>query len=401
MKKCKRCGVVKDDADFHLTLLRGVQMRRGVCVVCRKAQRIEKSKAGKLPDPDPTPPMPTAERVVQQHQEAAARRDLAAEHRVLAEKVIEQERLIAELGRLNVSPTVIAYSKPAWERSDAVANAIASDWHVEEEVQKEHVHGVNEYNLAVATARSRLFFQHLLKLADKEARECLVRTIHMSWAGDFFSGHIHEELLHSTLLAPGDAANFVVGLLCSGVDFLLKESSYTLDIDALPGNHGRMTKQIWFANPTGTSLETFLYRAVAARYENNPRVRIRVSDQAMVYRRVFERFNVRTIHGYEVKYGGGVGGITIPLNKAIAQWDQLIRADLTELGHFHQFLDGGRFIVNGSLIGYNNYAQAIKASFEEPRQAFYLIDARNGGTKSGVFPIWVDEAHKEARVDAA
>lgn len=345
--------------------------------------------------------MPTVAGVVEQHQRAAAKRDLAAEHRVLAEKVIDQEKLIAELGRLNVPPTVIAYSKPAWERSDAVANAIASDWHVEEEVQKAHVHGINEYNLEIATERSQLFFQHLLKLTDKEARECIVRTIHMSWAGDFFSGHIHEELVHSTLLAPGDAANFVVGLLCSGIDYLLRESSYILDVDALPGNHGRMTKQVWFSNPTGTSLETFLYRAVAARYADNPRVRIRVSDQAMVYRRVYENYNVRTIHGYEVKYGGGVGGLTIPLNKKIAQWDQLIRADLTELGHFHQFFDGGRFIANGSLIGYNNYAQAIGAGYEEPRQAFYLIDARKGGTKSIVSPIWLDEAHKEARVDAA
>jgi hypothetical protein len=51
--------------------------------------------------------------------------------------------------------------------------------------------------------------------------------------------------------------------------------------------------------------------------------------------------------------------------------------------------------VNGSLIGYNTYAQAIKAAFEEAQQQFFLIHARGGGQKSGVFPIWLDDKHQQ------
>ena len=54
-----------------------------------------------------------------------------------------------------------------------------------------------------------------------------------------------------------------------------------------------------------------------------------------------------------------------------------------------QFFDGGNFISNGSLIGYNAFAVKIGASYEPPRQAFCLIDSKRG--KTGVFPIFVED----------
>lgn len=291
-------------------------------------------------------------------------------------------------------PQILVYRQPKHKRSDSIACAIASDWHVEEEVQKASVHGLNEYNLDVAKERARLFFQNYLRMTDIVAHDAKVNTMFLYLGGDFFSGWIHEELLAANLLAPADAARFCLGLLMSGIDFLLKESSYVIEIDAIPGNHGRLTKQVFHSNPTGTSLETFMYAMLAARYEGNPRIRIRVADHAMIYRKFYENFMVRMIHGYEVKYGGGVGGITVPVNKALAQWDKAIKADLTLMGHFHQFMDGGRFLVNGSMVGYGTYSQFIKAEFEEPRQAFFTIHARGGGEKALVAPVWVTEKPK-------
>ena len=90
-----------------------------------------------------------------------------------------------------------------------------------------------------------------------------------------------------------------------------------------------------------------------------------------------------------MRYGGGVGGLTIPVNKAIAQWDKLHQVDLDVFGHFHQFMDGGKFISNGSLIGYNAYAMSIKAGFEPPKQAMFLIDKKR--FKTFVAPILFTE----------
>lgn len=310
-------------------------------------------------------------------------------------KQLKLER--AELFKMAKSPRLLVYKKAAWERFDAVACALASDWHVEEPVDKASVHGKNEYNLDIAKSRAEHFFKNLLKLTDMMARDTKITTIWLGLLGDFFSGFIHDELIANNLLSPGDAAQFVKQLLFSGIDFLLKNGRYNIIGDAIPGNHGRMTKFVWFGDPTGTSLETFMYRSIVDRYHDNKRVSINVSEQAMVYRRFFERFVMRLIHGYEVKYNGGVGGLTIPLNKAIAQWDTLMRADLTALGHFHQQFDGGNFIVNGSMIGYNTFAQAIKAKYEEPKQSFWLVHARHGGEKSITAPIWLDASHKNRK----
>ncbi len=289
------------------------------------------------------------------------------------------------------APTILVYDKNRDERCDAIACALASDWHVEETVNLNAVHGLNEYSPDIARARGQAFFQNLLKLTDIIARDSKVTTIWIGLLGDFFSGHIHEELMASTAMAPGDAAQLAKEIICSGIDFLLRESSYVIEGDCIPGNHGRMTKQIWFSDPTGTSLETFMYRAIADRYHGNDRVRLRVADHAMVYRKFFESFNMRLIHGYEMKYGGGVGGITIPVRKALAQWNIAMPAKLTCFGHFHQRIDGGDFMGNGSLIGYNTYAEAIKAAFEEPVQSFFLVHARHGGQKSICAPIWLDK----------
>lgn len=96
------------------------------------------------------------------------------------------------------------------------------------------------------------------------------------------------------------------------------------------------------------------------------------------------------MHGHSINGGSGVGGISIPINKAIARFDQAQQADVTLLGHFHQLTHGGRFIVNGSLPGVTAYS--LKFGFEPPRQAFFTI-AHAYGQPRGISmftPIWVD-----------
>jgi hypothetical protein len=89
---------------------------------------------------------------------------------------------------------------------------------------------------------------------------------------------------------------------------------------------------------------------------------------------------IRFQHGHMVKYNGGVGGITIPVNKAIGEWNKGIKADLDCFGHFHQLVDGNNFICNGPLIGYNSFALSIKAPYDVPKQTMFLMDKKRGRT---------------------
>jgi hypothetical protein len=98
---------------------------------------------------------------------------------------------------------------------------------------------------------------------------------------------------------------------------------------------------------------------------------------------------VRCCHGHAIRYQGGIGGIHVPLKKAIAAWDATERADLTVIGHWHQFSAGRNYVSNGSVIGHSAYAVRIKAEYEPPCQAAVVIDhERSEVTKA--FRIFCD-----------
>ena len=89
-------------------------------------------------------------------------------------------------------------------------------------------------------------------------------------------------------------------------------------------------------------------------------------------------FTVRFVHGHQFRFGGGVGGVTIPLIKWLNIQNNNIMADYTVMGHWHQYFSGKNFICNGSLIGFNAFGK--KFGYEPPKQAFFLIDSRFGKT---------------------
>jgi len=79
-----------------------------------------------------------------------------------------------------------------------------------------------------------------------------------------------------------------------------------------------------------------MYHNIALYFKDDPRITFQISDgyHSFVY---CYGWNVRFHHGHHIRYGGGVGGLTIPANKAIAQWnkgvpDKLI-ADMDIWGH--------------------------------------------------------------------
>jgi hypothetical protein len=313
------------------------------------------------------------------------------------EKKLEKEtadelaKVKRELKKLkSIHPTTPSIIEPTGNiGGSAVACMVASDWHVEEPVIKERVHGINEYSMEIAKQRSQAFFANGLRLTDIFGRSSVIDTIFLYLGGDFITNYIHEENRESNEVGPSVAINYALQQLIDGINYLLFNSNYKLIIDCVAGNHGRMTKQIRASNMASTNLETFMYQCLASHFKGNDRITIRVAEGRMLYRKFYD-MTVRMIHGDDISYGGGVGGITIPIRKKLAGWDKAIKADLTLMGHFHQLINGGDFLVNGSLIGYNEYAQSIGASPEEARQTFFLIHSRKGGQLGMYAPIWLD-----------
>jgi|TARA_R100000093_G_scaffold21879_2_gene12509 hypothetical protein len=305
------------------------------------------------------------------------------------EALLENDRLRVEkeaILRIQETPQKIKFTQRQNGGSDATAFIIASDWHIEETVRPSDVSGLNEYNLEICDKRVKKFFSNAVKLLEITQKESRVNQVVLALLGDFISGHIHLELLENNTLLPADAIWRVQNYLISGINFLLNNSKIELTIICHGGNHGRMTKRIHHATEQGNSLEVYMYNNIALHFKNNKRINFVIAEGYHTYVDVYD-YKVRLHHGHAIRYAGGVGGIFIPVNKAIAQWNKGRTVDLDVFGHFHQFKDGGNFICNGSLIGYNAFALSIKADYEKPKQAFFLVDKKRG--KSIVAPIWL------------
>jgi hypothetical protein len=275
--------------------------------------------------------------------------------------------------------------------SESVCFMIASDWHIEEPVYPGAVGYKNEFNLEIGKQRVTSFFQGGIRLFDIMRRDTNIKTIVLGLIGDFISGSIHEDLAESNLLPPSEAIFHAQNLIISGVKYMLTNTppDTQLILVCHGGNHGRMTKEQRHATETGNSLEQFMYYNIQEYFANESRIVFQVAEGYHSYLKLFDgKYVVRFHHGHDIKYGGGVGGIFIPTNKAIAQWNKATPVNLDVFGHYHTLIDAGNFVANGALIGYNSFAVAIKADFEKPQQAFFLVNKKYNA-KSMFTPIFL------------
>ncbi|MFA5831250.1 MAG: hypothetical protein WC878_05465 [Candidatus Paceibacterota bacterium] len=315
--------------------------------------------------------------------------DLKKKYKALQEQVelLEKENAVMRKLDENHSTHVIVPSNSLGV-SEATAMAILSDWHCEELVRAETVNGKNFFNLERAKKRADRCFQKIVSLTRKEQQDVTINNMVIGLLGDFISGNIHEELLENCQLRPMEAILFAQGLLESGIIFLLEETKLNLTFICHVGNHTRITKKVHISTEQGNSLESLLYSSLRQRFASEPRVKFIIAEGYHSYFDVYGT-KIRFHHGHSLRYQGGVGGLTIPVNKAIAQWNKIIPVDLDIFGHWHTYMHMKNFVANGSLIGYNGFALSIKADFDVPKQAFFLIDKKLG--PSIFAPIFVDK----------
>jgi hypothetical protein len=298
----------------------------------------------------------------------------------LREKVVSLEAELDALcsyRQLTVQASDI-HPKLSAGTSESAAVVVWSDHHCEEEVTPGQVSGKNEFNLEIYDRRFSQLVHGTLAWLDIEQQKTSIKTLVIALLGDYFSNNIHEDLAEANLLPPMDAAYLAQSHLIGGIDYILEHTPKSLDLLIVchSGNHARTTKKQRIATEAGNSLEHYMYYVMRDHYAKNPRVKFQIATGYHSYVTFFDKYVVRFHHGHQINYQGGVGGITIPVNKAIAQWNKARVANLDVFGHFHTKFDGGNFICNGSLIGYSAYAVSIKASFEKPSQTIFLVNKK-------------------------
>jgi hypothetical protein len=314
-------------------------------------------------------------------------RDTEAKLKIAIERIDEMKK---SLSAFKATSDVSSYklTGKSSKGGEATAVAVASDWHYWETVQSKQVNGLNVFNKRVAKFRSDKFFANVAKLVKIYQNHSIIDTLILALLGDFMNNDIHPELAESNQGLPMDELLAVQDCFASGIEYILKNSNVDLLLPCQSGNHARTTIKTHISTEVGHSLEYIMYHNLARYFKKEKRVKFLISRGYLLYVNVYG-FMIRFHHGHAIKYGGGIGGATIPLNKAIAQWDKSQHADLSVQGHLHTLKDGGNFIINGSLVGYDDFALRIKADYEKPKQAFFLVDHKRK-EKTVTCPIFLD-----------
>lgn len=274
-------------------------------------------------------------------------------------------------------------------RRTATAVALLSDVHAEERVVPTEAIR-NEYSLCIAEQRVARFFQGVSWLIKHTSHNAFnVPTLILWLGGDLISGDIHDELLETTEVPPAEAMLAVRNWIVAGIHYILRElPDISIVVPCSYGNHGRTTKTNRHSTGFGHSWEWVLYQILGHDFQNEPRVSVHTTRDEMQYVRVFD-FTLAFHHGFNIKYKGGLGGVTVPAIKACHRWDKWRDCDIYHFGHFHQLFDLPQIVFNGSVVGPSPYGFAIGATPEPPRQSFYLLDSKRGKTMS--CPVWVAE----------
>lgn len=305
---------------------------------------------------------------------------------------------------LGMSKAVNAFDPPEWmmrKRSafdgPGVPTLFGSDFHWGEVVDPAQIGGVNSYSLATAHERLEtmvavsvdLLRNHINSGADDYP------GIVFALGGDMVSGDIHEELMATN---EAEIMRIVVdlwGALRNAIRFLADEFGRVF-VPAVSGNHGRNTHKIRAKGRNYTNFDWLLYQFLAKAFEDDDRVRMFVPDGPDALYSVYGHRYLLT-HGDQFRGGDGMIGALGPIirgdHRKRSRNGQIGMAyDTMLMGHWHQLIQLQRLIVNGSLKGYDEYANGNNFPFEPPRQALWLTHPHHGITFTA--PVNVDRQAK-------
>jgi hypothetical protein len=347
--------------------------------------RLEAGLAGvtEKTDPEPTPRADIAsKRELKDASYWKKKHDAALEELELSEK-----RLTIADALGTAKPRKIAKEKPG-DADASTAIIVMTDWHAEEDIDPATCNGLNEFTPEICEKRAHTAFRKSLELIEAWRRTWPVDEIYLALLGDFIAGYIHEELQESNHLSPTESLLLCEQLLTDGINFLLKEARVKrIVIPTSYGNHGRTTPKRRIKTGHKNSYEWLMYHHLSRLFAKEPRVEFRIANG---YHNIVEirGHTVRFHHGDDLKYQGGVGGLSVPVNKAVAAWNKSIRSVLDVFGHWHQFLQDWRWVSCGCLCGYNDFSVAIKADYQPPTQTVILMNGKYG--KVAALPVFVE-----------
>lgn len=333
---------------------------------------------------------PTPTTILEDTRRTYETNELKDQNRELANQLLTMQRSLEKYVNIEgYDPKKFAIQTPEKKGAHEAAVILQwSDWHVEETVLSTTVNGLNSYDIPLAKKRCTAIFKNGLKLIDIQRAGVDIKDLVIHLGGDFITGYIHPEGEQTNELSPINACKYAIDLLVSGIEYYLSNGGFNqIRIVCSRGNHGRTTKKMQ-SNDFEMNNEMFIYYFLMTHFKKEPRILFQATESSYSYLTVYDR-TLRFFHGHQVKYKGGIGGMTVPMVKLILRLDANKPAYYNFMGDKHTYCQPTPDCqVNGSLIGYNAYAAEFGLPFQQAIQAFTLLDSKRGVTVKA--PIFAD-----------
>jgi hypothetical protein len=265
--------------------------------------------------------------------------------------------------------------------------------------------GVNEYNPEIAVRRLHRVAQAATSMFKEYLSGWRYDGIIVPLAGDMISGKIHAELERTNAEQLTDSVLSWSAELARMLT-VLADAFGKVYVTAVVGNHGREDLKPSMKQAVARNYDYLLYRLVKREVHNDPRITVDVSLSTSRRYTVYGQ-GYHLMHGDDFKGGSGIAGSWSPLklgeHRTTQQFMDLghdFESGCLVLGHFHRRMTDIGLIVNGSGIGYNEFAFRKHYKFERPQQAAWITTPENGQTLE--FPVFCDSHEEyEAQIVAA
>jgi hypothetical protein len=318
----------------------------------------------------------------QEVQDAAFWRRKASE---AARRAEEAELLARQLAGVHgIRPDPVPWAMPQATRGTRSTLIVhTSDLHMGEVIRPGEIDGLNEYNPDVARKRMRRLFEAACLIGPRwmEADEC--DGVLLTLNGDLISGDIHEELVRTNALTSHEQVQAAVEVYDPGIRMLVDKYG-RVHVVVTPGNHGRTTHKPTAKLSAKLSYDTLIGVMLRERFKDDPRVTWQIAEGSDVRVLLYGK-TILVTHGDKIGTKGGMGfaGPVLPIvrggHKVRSQAHSAGRdCDLILMGHYHTSAAPPGILANGSVPGYSEYGNDLRATVDGPRQWLARLSQRWG-----------------------
>ena len=288
---------------------------------------------------------------------------------------------LAAVPRMATQPVV--YRPPAKARVAQPCAAVlhVTDAHYGAEQPAEEVEAFGSYSPAQSRARQLGWVRAALGWLDMHRSHYAIPEARILCTGDMISGDIHDELrVTNAFPAPAQAVG-AAEIIAQQAAMLAPHFERVIVDIVSDDNHGRLTRKPQ-AKECGLNNWMYVVAQMAAKCLANQRnVLVNVHGKPRVVVPVAGR-RYLLCHGHDVRGWAGVpwyGIERMVAREAVRRMNarEQFHFDRLVMGHFHQPLETGYWLVGGSVSGTDAYDHKC-GRHAEPQQVSWLVHPQHG-----------------------